>query len=413
MTQFHDWFRIYVLLAFRLDKALRAISEHSRFVDYYYGPPEWKAQVAAEPLTPAPELLHQALDLAEAVSRLELERERATFLSKQVLAMQTVCQKLCGETFTLEEELQRCFDIRPSRTPETFFEHTWALAEEMLPGTGDIQKRIEALEQLVMLPPERAEQIVDLLGYALAETRRRTRTFLELPVDETITIQATRGQLWMANNLFLGHARSNIKVDLDLFTYVLPLLTLASHEGYPGHHTESVIKEQRLYRERGHLEQAIGLLISPQMVISEGIATLAGSMLFSPEEEAQWVAEHLYPRAGLAVSPEEARCISPAYTLYTPVRRNAALLLHEGRSEKEVLEYLHQYLRVSAREAEQILAYLQRPFHERYIFTYAAGAELMQPWLQGTNRHSVFARFLTEPITPSALNNRIERVEEE
>jgi hypothetical protein len=138
------------------------------------------------------------------------------------------------------------------------------------------------------------------------------------------------------------------------------------------------------------------------MVISEGIATLAVSMLFSPEE-AQWLAEHMYPRAGLAVSPEEARWISPAYPLYTPVRRNAALLLHEGRSEKEVLEYLQQYLRVSAKEAEQILAYLQRPFRERYIFTYAAGAELMQPWLQGTNRHSVFARFLTEPITPSDL----------
>lgn len=400
----HDsWFRDYVLLSFRLDKALRAVSEHSPFVDYYYGPPEWRAQVAAEALAPAPELLHQALDLAEAVSRLELEPQRAAFLSKQVLAMQTVCQKLCGETFTLEEELQRCFDIRPSRTSETLFEQTWALAEELLPGTGDIQKRIEALEQHVTLPPERAEEMVDLLGYALAETRRRTRTFLELPVDETITIQATRGQRWMANNLFQGHARSKLDLNIDLFTYARALLTLAGHEGYPGHHTECTLKEQRLYRERGYLEQAIGLLISPQMVISEGIATLAASMLFSPEEESQWLAEHIYPRAGLAVSPDEARCISPIDTLYTPVRRNAALLLHEGRSEKEVLEYLQQYLRVSAKEAEQILAYLQRPFRESYIFTYAAGAELMRPWLQGTNRHNVLAQFLTEPITPSAL----------
>ncbi len=116
-----SWFRDYVLLAFRIDKALRAISEHSPFVDYYYGPPEWKAQVAAEPLTPAPELLHEALDLAEVVSRLDLEAQRATFLRKQVLAMQTVCQRLCGETFTLEEELQRCFDIRPTRTAEALF----------------------------------------------------------------------------------------------------------------------------------------------------------------------------------------------------------------------------------------------------------------------------------------------------
>jgi hypothetical protein len=29
------WFRDYVLLAFRLDKVLRAVSEQSPFVDYY------------------------------------------------------------------------------------------------------------------------------------------------------------------------------------------------------------------------------------------------------------------------------------------------------------------------------------------------------------------------------------------
>ena len=64
------WFRDYVLLAFRIDKALRAISAHSPFVDYYYGPPEWQAQVAAEPLSDATELLNAANALTEAVSRL-------------------------------------------------------------------------------------------------------------------------------------------------------------------------------------------------------------------------------------------------------------------------------------------------------------------------------------------------------
>jgi len=42
-----QWFREYVLLAFRMDKAIRKFSE-SRFVDYYYGPPEWKAAVEGE-----------------------------------------------------------------------------------------------------------------------------------------------------------------------------------------------------------------------------------------------------------------------------------------------------------------------------------------------------------------------------
>jgi len=399
------WFRDYVFLAFRIDKALRAVSEHSPFVDYYYGPPEWRAQIAAEPPEAAPALLRASLDLTEAIARLNLEPLRATFLSKQLLAMQTVCQKLCGEKFTLEEELQRCFDIHLPlvRTPEAIFEQAWARAEETLPGTGDVQKRIEALESRLTLPAEHAERIVDLLEYALTEVRRRTQAFLDLPAGERVIVQAVRGQRWIANSLFQGHGRSSIEVNIDIFTYLRNLLTLASHEGYPGHHTEGTLKEQHLYRERGYLELAICLLISPQVVIGEGIATLASDLLFSPEEELQWLAEHIYPRAGLTVSPVEANWASPADALWMAVRRNAALLLHEGYAQQEVQEYLQQYLRLSKQRAQQILAYLRRPFREGYIFTYTAGAELMRPWLQGTDRHAVFTRFLTEPITPSAL----------
>ena len=103
------------------------------------------------------------------------------------------------------------------------------------------------------------------------------------------------------------------------------------------------------------------------------------------------------------MAPEEARWQSPTDTLWMPVRRNAALLLNEGRPENEVQNYLKAYLRLSARQAEQGLASLQRPFRESYILTYTAGAALMKPWLQGTDRFSVFFRFLTEQLTPSAL----------
>ena len=404
------WFRGYILLAFRIDKAVRAVSEESPFVDYYYGPAEWRAQVEAEPLRSAPELLEEAIDLAEVIAGLDVEPRRVVFLSKQLLAMQTVCQKLGGATFRLDEELQRCFDLSlpVSRIPEAQFDHAWARAEETLPGMGAVQDRLETLERHVTLPAEHADHLADLFHYALAEVRSRTQAFVKLPADETISVQTVRGQLWMANNRFQGQAHSLIELDLDTCTYLPGLLTLATHEGYPGHHTELVLKEQLLYHEKGYLEQAIGLLISPQAVISEGIATLASEMLFSREEVGDWLAEHLYPRAaGLVVSPEEARWTSPTVELWMLVQRNAALLLQEGHAVQEVQNYLQQYLRLPATQAAHLLAYLQRPFREGYIFTYTAGAELMRPWLQGTDRQAVFTRFLTEPITPSALLSEV------
>jgi hypothetical protein len=197
-----SWFRAYVLLAFRIDKALRIISEYSPLVDYYYDPSAWRTQVAAEPPTPAPVLLQTADELTQMLAHLDLEPRRATFLSKQALAMQTICQKFCGETFSLEDELQRRFDLRLplTRTPEVEFEQAWAQAEETLPGTGDVLKRVEALEKRLTLPPERGEEVVAFVHQALMEARRRTQTFVDFPMDEAVIVQAVRGQKWRANN---------------------------------------------------------------------------------------------------------------------------------------------------------------------------------------------------------------------
>ncbi|QBD82984.1 hypothetical protein EPA93_46295 [Ktedonosporobacter rubrisoli] len=399
------WFQAYVLLAFRIDKVLRLIAKDSLLVDYYYGPPIWKAQVENEPPTPAPVLLQNAEELGAMLAHLDLESQRATFINKQVRAMHTICRRLCGETFSLDDELRLCFDLSLplTKTPETEFEQAWARAEETLPGTGDVLTRLVALEQRLALPPERSEQIVSFAYQALAETRRRTQAFVDVPLDEAISVELVQGQKWRANNQYLGNFRSRIDINLDIFTSFRDMLPFACHEGYPGHHTELALKEQQLFHERGYVEQAIGLLISPQAVISEGLATLAPTLLFTPEEQQHWLTEQLLPQAGVKITPEEAQWESPVGALWMGVRRNAILLLHEGRKEGEVKDYLKQYLRIDDRQAQQALAYFQRPFHESYTFTYTSGATLLQPWLQGADRFSIFASFLAEPLTPSAL----------
>src|SRR5579859_391429 len=96
-----QWFRDYVQLQFRMDKAIRKFTD-SRFVDYYYGPPEWKAAVENEPETPAADLVRAAMALLDALPEQGFEARRATYLSKQVIALETVCRKLNGEMFSLE-----------------------------------------------------------------------------------------------------------------------------------------------------------------------------------------------------------------------------------------------------------------------------------------------------------------------
>ena len=295
-----QWLQAYILLAFRIDKAIRVFSTNSPFVDCYYGPPEWKDMVATEGVAPAGELLRAAGQLIDTLPIQHFEQYRQTYLAKQVLAMETVCRKLCGEIFTLEDEVQRCFDIRPTWTPEATFEQALALSETILPGEGSVFERMNALEKHYQLAREQVGLLEGFVHQALAETRRRTQAFLSLPVGKSVEVQIVTDKAWLANNTYLGNYRSHIDVNTDLPTTLAYLPDLASHEGYPGHHVEAMLKEQALYQSKGYLEQTIGLLISPQMVISEGIATLAADMIFTPDEEQQWLAGHLYPAAGFS-----------------------------------------------------------------------------------------------------------------
>src|SRR5689334_13600470 len=99
MPDMHErWFRDYVLLAFRLDHAIRAFTDN-RFVDYYYGPPAWKAEAAADADRSPAELVRDAMALENALAEQGFDADRVIYLEKQAIALETACRKLNGETF--------------------------------------------------------------------------------------------------------------------------------------------------------------------------------------------------------------------------------------------------------------------------------------------------------------------------
>lgn len=400
-----QWFRDYVLLAFRMDRAIRKFTD-SRFVDYYYGPQEWKAEAEAEAEWEPSALVRDAMALEDTLAEQGFEAHRATYLEKQLIALDTVCRKLNGETFTLEDEVQRCFDVYPERIPESQFEQGLSILDEMLPGNDSLPDRLQAWRRRYQLAitPEKSALLLSLMQRAAAEACRRTQALITLPADEGIDLRMVSGQVYIGDNQYLGNYHSRVDVNTDLPTDVNGLLIFVCHEGYPGHHTEFVMKEQRLYRERGYLEQAIFPIIGPQAVISEAIARSAFEMVFTPNEAEQWLAEHIYPEAG--IEPETidiARLRAAQEQLDYPVMGNAAFLLREGRSDVEVTQYLMKYMLETEEQARKFLDFLKVPFQEAYIFTYFYGKLLMNPWLQGPDRANAFRRFLTEQVYPSEL----------
>ena len=59
---------------------------------------------------------------------------------------------------------------------------------------------------------------------------------------------------WGAYNWYLGDAHSLIQFNTDVPLNALGLLDICAHEGYPGHHTEAMLKEKHLYQEQGIAE---------------------------------------------------------------------------------------------------------------------------------------------------------------
>ncbi len=401
-----QWFRDYVQLQFRMDKSIREFTE-SRFVDYYYGPPEWKAAVEHEAETPAPDLVRAATTLLNSISAQGFDEHRALYLSKQVIALETVCRKLNGESFALEDEVQRCFDIRPTWTPETRFEEGHALFDEVLPGDGSVFERLQALRNRYVLASEKADLTLDFMRQAMSEARRRISTFLNLPEGEEVELAVVSDKVYGGENWYLGNYRSRVELNTDLPTNMRWLMDLVCHEGYPGHHTEFVLKERHLYRELGYIEQSISPIICPQSVISEGIATTAFDIVFTDVESEQWAREHLYPAAGIEPLDIDTEKFRRANELMAGIDGNAKFMLSDGRPDDEVKQYLMQYRLIPEEYARKNLEFLRDPFREGYIFTYFYGRRLMKPWLQGEDRRQVFKRFLTEQICPSDLVNKV------
>ena len=397
-----QWHRDYVQLAFHIEKLFQN-RIGLQYVDYYYGPTEWKADVDNEPEQEPLTLLRAATTLLEALAGQGFDQHRTTCLSKQVEAMEIACRRLNGEHFSLEEELRRIFDISFVWTPVAQLDEALALYREALPGKGTLADRLRMWRRRHSIPAAKRAIVPGLVERMLDEIHRRTLAFIDLPQNEGIDSpvalamdDAFGGACW-----YQGNYRSHVEVNIDDYIqrgdHVQVLIDALCHEVYPGHHTAYTLREQHLYRALGYKEEMIGLIFSPAAVIGEGIATSACGMLFSPRELEEWLAGHIYPDLGIEPDGADVAKIQQATDVLESIGGNAIFMMREGQSEEALREYLAPYLR------QPHMAFWQKPFHEFLGIVEPYGKQLMQPWLEEPDRQQTFRRFLAEQWYPTEL----------
>jgi hypothetical protein len=309
-----------------------------------------------------------------------------------------------GETLDFEEELRLIYDIQPQWTDEREFEEALHTLDELTPGTQPLADRLEAWNARFDVPKEK---LLPLFIACRDEARRRTKRLFALPEGEEILLQIVQNQPWSAYNWYLGNYRSRVDVNTDLPVRANSMMGLMTHEGYPGHHTEHALKEQRLYRELGYAEASLQIINAPECVISEGLADLGWQMIFSEQELSDWLGE-FYAQAGLVVDVARDQAIAIARRQLRAVSGNAAFMLHrDGADEAAVIQYLERYSARTEKQARQSFRFISNPLFRSYVFNYHYGHDLLKRYVEVGDRIERFRVLLEQPLTPSRIASEL------
>jgi hypothetical protein len=360
------------------------------YIDAYSGPPEWKKveKKSLEELSRLAQALHHDVD--------------SVWLEAQVNSMRTVIDVLRGESIAYKLEIKDVYDIEVEKKPEETFEKAIEKLESLLPGEGDVGTRLETLRDKFTIPPE---NILTVCQHINQELRQRSKVRFVLPENESFDIQLVNNKTWSGYNWYLGDYKSRVDINTDLPVRLFNLPHLLAHEGYPGHHTEHVLKDKHLIQDQQKLEHSIFLLNSPESVLAEGIAESALEMVMT-EAEVLEMLEHLLSVSKVKASPEDLQLIYKAMKLIEElgyVSGNAALMLHEEkRSLNDVQAYLEKYALVTTQRAKQMLDFLQAPASRSYIFTYSVGEDLLKELLK-KDRQEKFQALLMGAYTPGMI----------
>jgi hypothetical protein len=378
-----------------LELCLRLGRHVDGLVDGYYGPPEIKQRVDGEELRAPAALAADAAAL--------LEENDDAWLQAQIVGLETVARKLAGEEIPYEEEVERCYGVRPEWVPEESFETGHRELDEALPGNGSVAERYQAWREGEALAGDVLSRVYDAL---LQDFRERTEALFGLPDGESVEVEYVSDEPWSAFNYYQGDLRSRIAVNTDSPLTPDFVLELAAHEAYPGHHTEHAWKEQIHARENDRLEESALMVGTPSALVSEGIASLASEILLGEEEE-RVLAEHV-DVTGVRYDPELSRAVKEASRPIAHVGGNVALLIHtRGASDEEAIDYSMRWALRSRKRAQQSIRFITDPLWRSYVTTYTAGYDLCRDFVVGDVGR--FKRLLTEQLTPADLFGEAEK----
>jgi hypothetical protein len=398
-------------------KLALAVGQHDQdYVDAYFGPEAWKteAQEAALSLSEIGERARLTLDdlgaLALAAGEDGMEALRHGHLTRSLESLVAKVDLLSGRAMTFDEESRALYDAVAPSHDEAHFEQILNRLDELLPGEGSLIDRYETFKKDFIIPPDRLDAV---FSAAIDACRERTLAQLELPADESFTVEYVTNKSWSGYNWYQGSYQSLIQVNTDLPIYIDRALDLACHEGYPGHHVYSIVVERDLFRQRGWIEFSVYPLFSPRSLIAEGTANFGIEVAFPGDERLEFERQVLFPLAGL--DPDRAAEFAKVQEIVKRLAfagNEAARRYLDGEiGPDEAAAWLSRYAMMPPDRATQRVGFIDQ--YRSYVINYNLGQDLVRQYVEaqgGTTenpdrRWREFEALLSSPRLPSGLGN--------
>lgn len=393
-----DFGLAYLQLALRIGKLI------PDYIDHYFGPQEIQANVNIEALKSPKKLLSDCLDLQKQLEMQHYTKSRYKYIKKIISAMETTLRIQCGEKISYLEQVNKLFDISPELQDDSDVQSILKQFEEIQQADKNYERNEQNFKEKGIIPPEK---IISLSTQAFNMLRDRTLKLFPklLPNQEEIFITSVHEKPWPAACWYLGNYQSRIEYNLDYGRPWGVILKTAAHEGYPGHHTESVIKDKLLYQDQNLFEHSIHIIQSPVAVVSEAIAVKAIDVLYTTKERLQVQTEYFCPDPSVeGYSYETKMKFHHLVEQLTKIYEfNLAIYTNEEQwTDHQLVDFAAQF-KVSKENLLRELKFLRHPVYSSYKFNYIYGKNLLEEKYGLHPNPEDFRDLLMNPYLPSDL----------
>ncbi len=395
----------YIVLAFQLNKF------DKNYVDNYTGPDSLKAKGEKDSI-PLPKIIERADRLIGSLDSVAAKDEdmitRKKFLSAMLRSLRAYAELKNGRKFTFDEECKEIFGVNVPIFQDNYYQKVLIRIDSLLPpAKKTLNERYSLFMENFVVP---AEKLDNVFRIAINEGRLRTKQCMDLMQNERFEIEYVTGQSWAAYNWYKGNGYSLIQVNRDIPFTIDKIISLAFHEGYPGHHVHHQLLEQNFMKDKYWVEYSIYPLFSPMSLISEGTANYGIEVIMPHDERIRFEKEVLFPAAGLDTAMVDRFYeINALRNKLNYATNDAARRYLEGKMTKdEAAAWLVKYQLRKEEDAKRYMDFIDT--YRAYVINYNYGLDLVKDYVEAhggkNNKHyqkSLFKKLIGTSVIPQDL----------